>query len=558
VFGAPVGTPLGAYCRAAEESLPEPVEHPALAAIVDGHRLRELSYPVTRDIHAEPINGLHPDGARIYRRSLTFLLVAAAAELFPDHTITIDHSVPDGGYYGEVTGRDPFTEDELKAIKTRMQEIVAADEPIIKKQVPLEEARAMFEARGADDKLRLLEARESDFLVTYTLRGYTDYYYGYMLPSTGYLKLFDLMKVPDGFILRFPTRRARNTIHPYAPSPKIFEVFRRASEWLGLLGIDDIGRLNRATESPDRIREIILIAEALHERHIAQMASDVAAQHRESGVRLVTIAGPSSSGKTTFAKRLAIQLSTQGLRPFTIELDNYFVPRRLTPLDENGDYDYENVHAVDIGLFNEQLVKLMAGDEVRLSRYDFIKGDRAWAERPTRITPEHIIIVEGIHGLNPELLKEVPAAAVYRIYCSALTQLNIDRHNRVPTTDVRLIRRIVRDYAYRGYSAQDTIERWESVRKGEKKWIFPFQENADQLFNSSLAYELTVLRPLVEPLLRQVDPQSGCFIEANRLLAFLRWVHPLSPDKVPGNSLLREFVGGLVLADYIPGDGRDD
>ncbi len=553
VLEAPVGTPLEAYLRAAEPLNARPMDAPVVAAIVDG-QLRELTMPVTRDAQVEPVTLRSSDGMRVYRRSLVFLLVTAARELYPGCEIVVEHALPNGGFFCTVMGRGSFTEDELAQLATHMQEIVAADEPIGKVRVPLEKARAYFETIGADDKLRLLENRDKDYLVLYTLRGQKDYYYGYMVPSTGYLTTFSLQPYSHGFVLRYPRAENPGIIYPEGESPKLAAVFEQTAEWLELLGIEDIGQLNRAI-AEGRARELILVAEALHEQRVAQIAAEIARLHHERCARLVLIAGPSSSGKTTFSKRLAIQLMAQGLRPYPLALDNYFVDRDQTPRDENGDYDFEALEALDLDLFNAQLLTLMDGREVQLPRYNFISGAREPGEK-VQLSHSHILLVEGIHGMNPALVRALPEGCTYRVYVSALTQLNIDRHNRVPTTDVRLLRRIVRDARHRGYTASDTIGRWPSVRRGEKRYIFPYQENADVMFNSSLVYELSVLRPLAEPLLLQVDRDSPHYIEAKRLLSFLRWVRPLDDHLIPDNSLLREFVGGSILRDYMPGERR--
>ena len=541
VFEGPVGTPLEAFVRTA--ALDKPV--PTVAALID-NELRELAYRVEEDVEVSPVTMSDSDGFRIYRRSLAFLLVTAVHELFPEASVYVDHSLTFGGYLCQAEGRGPFTDEELAQIEARMWEIVRSDAPILKERVPLGDAVALFAARGETDKLRLLSRRRKDYLTLYQLRGFRDYFHGYMVPSTGYLTQFALQSYPPGFALRFPRSDPPMVLQPFADYPKLVSVFREYGEWMELIGIRDVGSLNEAIAG-ERVREVVLVAEALHEQRVARIAEEIAS--REGKVRLVLVAGPSSSGKTTFSKRLSIQLLAQGRRPFALELDAYFVDRAKTPRDEHGEYDFEALGAVDVALFNEQLLQLLAGQEVTLPRYNFQRGCRE-VGHTVRLRPDHVLIVEGIHGLNPELVPAIPPEATYRVYVSALTQLNIDKHNRVPTTDTRLIRRTVRDASQRGYSAQQTVDRWSSVRRGEKRWIFPYQEHADAMLNSALVYELAVLKPFAEPLLRQIEPGTRAYVEAKRLLAFLEWFEPLNTDLVPDNSILREFVGGSILRDF--------
>lgn len=550
ILEGPIGTPLEVFVQAAEEMAEIPRGTLAVAATVDG-LLRELTMPVTRDISVKPVTTDTGDGSRIYRRSLAFLLTVAVAELYPDIQVLIDYALPSGAFFCKVRGRDPFTPEELERIKARMREIVVASEPITRHEIRLSEAIEMFRACGDDDKVRLLEFRNKNYLTIYKLRGQVDYFYGYMVPHTGYLTAFNVLPEEDGFVLQYPRRETPNEIRPYVRSPQLTEVFRRTDEWLSLLGVEDIGNLNQAIRD-GRSRELVLVNEALHEQHIAQIATEIAKRHHD-GLRLVLIAGPSSSGKTTFSKRLAIQLMAHGLRPYTLEMDRYFVERELTPRDENGEYDFEALEAVDLQLFNEQLLALTTSKPVRIPRYNFTTGKREFDANEVQLSTDHVLIVEGIHGLNPGLVPLLPTERTYRIYVSALTQLNIDRHNRVPTTDVRLIRRIVRDAAHRGYTAFDTLSRWESVRRGEKRNIFPYQENADVMFNSALLYELAVLRPMAEPLLLQIEPRQAHYIEARRLLSILGWLQTMDAELVPDNSLLREFIGKSILRDYAPG-----
>lgn len=551
ILEGPVGTPLEEFILAydGDQSRQLPERVPVVGAIVDG-TLRELTMPVTRDVSVVPVTTDTGDGSRIYRRSLAFLLTVAIGELYPGTQVLIDFALPSGAFFCKVRGREPFTPPELEQVKARMLEIVAAAEPIERREIELAEAVKLFRASGDDDKVRLLQFRHKPYLTIYTLRGQVDYFYGYMVPNTSYLTLFEILPEEDGFVLQYPRRESPTIIRPYVKSPQLTRVFRQTEEWLTLLGIEDIGHLNMGIRD-GRARELVLVNEALHEQHIAHIATQIAERHRD-GLRLVLIAGPSSSGKTTFSKRLAIQLMAHGLKPYTLEMDRYFVEREKTPRDETGEYDFEALEAVDIPLFNDQIARLTAGEKVRIPHFNFVTGLREVGEE-VQLSAEHILIVEGIHGLNPGLVQALPTRQTYRIYVSALTQLNIDRHNRVPTTDVRLIRRIVRDATYRGYSAVETLSRWESVRRGEKRNIFPYQENADIMFNSALLYELAVLRPLAEPLLLQIEPRDPHYIEARRLLSILSWLTPMDAELVPDNSLLREFIGGSILRDYTPG-----
>lgn len=552
VVEGPVGTTIEQFLLAASEMAPERYDSPFMGGILDG-RLRELAYPVMRDAEIEPVLLSSSDGGRIYRRSLVMLLTTAVEELWPDTKVAVSYSVPDGGFYCKLINHDPLTPEELVTLYEHMRQIVAHNDPIVKRIAPLEEASALFEARQDSDKVRLLEQRTRDDLVLYNLRGREDYYYGYMVPSTSYLQYFRLIAVDGGFILQYPRKEAPDTLGNITAYKKLTQVFQEADHWLQRMGVEDVGRLNRIVRE-DRVHELILVAEALHEQRVALIASEIVFKHETQGVQIVLIAGPSSSGKTTFAKRLAIQLLAHGVRPFTLEMDNYFVDRELTPRDEEGEYDFESLHALNLPLFNEQLLQLISGQEVNLPRFDFLTG-RSGPGRLARLTRGQIIIIEGIHGLNPALVPDIPQDVIFRVYVSALTQLNIDLHNRVSTTDVRLLRRIVRDAHHRGFGAADTLRRWPSVRRGEKNYIFPYQENADTMFNSALVYELAATKSLVEPLLLQVKYGTPEHIEANRLLSFLNWVQPLNEAQqrhIPDTSLLREFIGGSSLQDYYP------
>jgi len=541
-FEAPVGTSLEQYFRAAIGE----AQVPFIAALVNGE-LRELTYKIWTDASVEPLFLSDSDGIRIYRRSLSFLLITVVRELFPEAFVFVDHSLPFGGFFCEVGGRRPFSEEELAQIEDRMHEIVAEDFNIRREQVPLEEALEMFRKRGETDKAKLLARRDREDLKLYNLRDSRDYFHGYMVPSTGYLRYFTLQKWPPGFVLQYPRRTNPQDLVSTRDYPQLTAIFREYGKRLRLLGVSSVSGLNEAIETA-RIRETVLVSEALHEQRIAQIANEIS---QKEEVQLVVIAGPSASGKTTFSKRLSIQLLAEGIQPFPLALDDYFVDREKTPRDKNGNFNFEALEALDVGLFNKHLQALMREEEVQLPRFNFKTGKREKGER-IKLGPDHIIIVEGIHGLNPRLVAGVPDERIYSIYVSALTQLNIDRHNRVPTTDTRLIRRIVRDATYRGYTAEDTLEHWDMVRQGEKEFIFPYQEHANIMFNSALVYELAVLKELAEPLLLQVKPSSPRRVEVKRLLALLQWFQPCDPELVPDNSILREFIGGSILRDYSP------
>jgi len=547
VFSGPVGAPLAAFVQIA---FPDQVP-PIMAAFVDGE-LEELRYQVRRDIQVELIDTTLNDGMRIYQRSLCFVLIVAIHELYPQAKVLIDHSVALGGFYCQIRHHEPLTPEQVGQVQRRMREIIVSDEPITKERLSRLDALALFASQGYEDKVHLLESSRTDEVSVYALRGIRDYFYGYMAPSTGALRWFDLEPYDGGIILRLPNRTNPTELPQARDYPKLMQVFRQHGHWMSLLQMSDIGALNRAV-SEGRILEAILVSEALHEKNISDIADSVLAhRHKDrpaDSVRLILIAGPSASGKTTFSRRLAIQLMVNGLRPLAIGLDDYFVDRELTPRDANGDYDFEAFEAIDTALFNAHLTALLAGQEVLLRRFDFKEGKGVPGSK-VRLESDDVLIIEGIHGLNPSLVSSIPEACVFRIYVSALTQLNIDHHNRVPTTDTRLIRRTVRDAQYRGYSAKDTIDRWESVRRGEERNIFPYQENADVMFNSALPYELAVLKPFIEPLLLRVPRGTLASVEARRLLAFLRWVHPCEPTLVPDNSILREFIGGSILRGF--------
>jgi len=546
VMEGPRGTPLEDFILAANL----PPEPRVVATLMNG-RLRELCFPLQEDADLVPITTATNDGARIYRRSLSFLMIVAAADVLPGQIITILHSMPFGGYYCERNDGQRLSDDELLALKRKMRELVQADLPIDNVRLPLDEALAFFREQGDFEKAELFARRRKAYLTLYELNGIRDYFHGFMVPRTRYLDLFDLCHYNNGFILHFPRRSWPGVLQPFEDEPRLAQIFQTYKDWLTIMGVGNVTALNQAIAN-GRSREVILVAEALHERQLASIARAIA--NRQPAVRLVAVSGPTSAGKTTFAKRLALQVMAQGIYPVIISLDDYFVNREDTPRDPLGNFDFEALEAVDIALFQADMRRLMAGEEVVLPRYNFKTGMREQGA-PLRIGQDHVILVEGIHGLNPRLTANLPPSAMFRVFISAFTQLNLDRHNRVPTTDTRLLRRIVRDAAHRGYSATQTIGRWSSVRRGEKNHIFPYQNSADVFFNSALVYELSALKLLAEPLLLQVEAGTMERLEANRLMAFLQWFEPMSPGDlqyIASDSILREFIGGSLLETFHP------
>jgi uridine kinase len=541
VLEGPRGASLAAFL-----SRPGLTSAPIVGGVVNGE-LRELTYPIVSEARVRPVTMDEADGMRIYRRSLTFLLAAAFEELFPDAILTVDHSVSSGGYFCQVSGRK-VGHDELRALEARMRELVKQDLPFAKAEVKTADAITYFRDKGYHDKERLLVHRRKPTIAMYALGNLRDYHHGYMVPSSGYLRWFALQPSDDGFTLQFPQQNEPTGVPAPRRHSKLLTAFRLYGDWLDRLGISSVGTLNDAI-CAGRGREIILVAEALQEAQIAAIAQQIVA--RRHAARVILIAGPSCSGKTTFSKRLSIQLLAQGVSTLAVELDGFFVDREQTPRDETGEYDYEALEALDLLRLSHDLRALVSGESVLLPHYDF-KAGRQLDGVAARLGPGQVLVLEGIHGLNPALLPDIPAEQTLRIYASALTQLNLDRYNRVSTTDTRLIRRIVRDAAQRGYPAAETIRRWESVRRGEKRHIFPYQENADVMFNSALVYEGSALAPLAEPLLRQVTFGTTEHVEAKRLLRLLEWFEPIDPGLIPDNSILREFLGGSILSEFTP------
>jgi uridine kinase len=535
------GAPLEEFINVIQDDI-----NPQIVGVILDGSLRELTFPLNQDGVASLITMADGDGARIYRRSLIFLLEVAFKNCFPEGKLTIDHSVSSGGFHCQIENLDNFGKPQLVEIEEYMRRLVEDNIPFVREVVPLQEAIDYFTEVGEFDKVSLLKYRKRSDLVLYRANNVRDYHHGYMVPSSGYLKWFALDLVNGGFVLRFPHRYNSHTLQPLGQFPTLLKTFKEYGDWLNKLGIPSVGALNDAIQD-GHIDEVILVSEALHEMQISRIADQIYENRDRVGV--VLIAGPSSSGKTTFSKRLSIQLVARGITPFALEMDNFFVDRDKTPLLPDGHKDYESLRAMDLERLNHDVKLLLAGEEVQLPHYNFITGLSEKGEI-ARLNQDEIVILEGIHGLNPNLLQEIDPAMTFRIYISCLTQLNLDRHNRISTTDTRMIRRIVRDARDRGYSASQTIARWEAVRQGEKMHIFPYQENADVMFNSALVYEISTLKPMVEPLLRQVTFGTPEHIEAKRLLKFLEWFLPASSEYVPDNSILREFIGHSILTDF--------
>lgn len=537
-----VSFPIGSSLLEIASELDLHLSYPIVSAKVN-NRAEGLNFRLYHNKDVEFLDVTEASGMRTYVRSLCFVLYKAVSELFPQAVLHIEHPVSKGYFCDLRLGRSLTLNDVIR-IKQRMVELVAQDIPFESVECLTEEAIRLFAERGMTDKVRLLETSGSLYTCYYRLGDTVDYYYGNLLPSTGYLHLFDLVKYYDGLLLRFPSQENPSVLEEVVKQEKMFEVFKEHLHWLSIMGLSNVGDINMACNQ-GRATDLINVAEALQEKKIAQIADSIYRRGLEGKpVRLVLIAGPSSSGKTTFSKRLSIQLMANGLKPHPISLDDYFVEREHTPLDQSGKYDYESLYALDLDLFNTQLQAMLRGEEVDVPRFNFKTGKKEWGHERLRLEDNTILILEGIHALNPELTAQIPADSKYRIYVSALTSISLDDHNRIPTTDNRLLRRIIRDFSTRGYSAQETISRWPSVRAGEDKWIFPYQENADAMFNSSMIFEFSALRPHAESVLSSVPRHCPEYAEAYRLLRFIRYFTPISDKDIPPTSLLREFLGG--------------
>ncbi len=507
------------------------------------NKVESLDFRVYYNKDIEFLDITSSSGMRTYVRSLFFILVKAVEELYPQGSISLEHPISKG-YFCKLHIDRTIGLDDVQRIKQKMQEIIAADIPYTRTESHTEEVVRLFEKRGMMDKARLLDTYGQLYSYYYQLGDTVDCYYSSLVPSTGYIRLFDIVKYYDGLLLRIPSRENPTKLEEVVKQEKMLEVFQEYHRWNQILGISTVGDLNVACNH-GHATDLINVSEALQEKKIAQIADEITHRNQDGKrVKLVLISGPSSSGKTTFSKRLSIQLMTNGLKPYPISLDDYFVNRNDTPLDENGKHDFESLYAVDLPFFEEQLTTLLNGEEVELPRYNFTTGKREMSGKKLRIDEHMILIIEGIHALNPALTPHIPNENKYKVYVSALTTILLDNHNYIPTTDNRLLRRIIRDYKYRNYSAEETIARWPSVRAGEEKWIFPYQENADAMFNSALLFELAVLKDYVEPVLRKVPNRCPEYSEAHRLLRFLNYFVSVQDKELPPTSLLREFLGG--------------
>ena len=536
--GQTVEVPMGSSLEEIYGLLGLEMKNPPVIARVN-NKVEGLHFKVYKQKDVEYLDITSASGMRTYTRSLFFVLCKAAHELWKDCRVSIDVPVSNGYYVDLQLGR-PVTLDDVGLLRRRMQDIIDTGLPIHRHETTTEEALRLFRENGSASKVKLLQSLGSLYTTYYSLDGYVDYYYGALLTNTSQLYLFGLEKYYDGMLLRLPSRQHPQELGELLMQDRMFGIFKEHHRWQGILGMRTIGDLNEAIAA-GRTNLLIQVGEALQEKKIAQIADDIL---RRRGTRLVLIAGPSSSGKTTTCKRLSVQLLVGGVKPIGISLDDYFVDRDKTPRDASGDYDFEHLHALNLPLFNEQLNALFRGEEVELPRYDFPTGKSVPSGRKLQLKGKEVLVIEGIHALNPELTAQVPQEQIYRIYASALTTILLDAHNYIPTTDNRLLRRIIRDHKYRAVNAQETIRRWPSVRKGENRWIFPYQENADAMFNTAMLFELAVIKQQAEPLLEQVPENCVEYAEAYRLRKFLSYIKPIPEDQIPPTSLLREFLGG--------------
>lgn len=532
--------PLGTSLKLISEDLQTHLDHPVLGAFVN-NKLKELTYNIYKPKTIEFIDITHPDGMKMYVRSLLFVLQKAVNEVLGGKQLKVEHAISKGFYCEIDEINDSIDIDTVFAIGDRMREIIKLGLPFERDEILSTEAIELFKKNNLEQKALLLKSRPQLYTSVYKLDQNLDYFYGFLVPSTDYLKVFDLVKYYDGMLLMVPKQITPTECEDIIIQDKLFEIFQEYKHWGDILNVGYIGNINEIVKQGEE-SDLIKVGEALQEKKLVYIADRIS--NKETHPKLILISGPSSSGKTTFAQRLAIQLKVAGLKPVTLSLDNYFVDRDLTPLDENGEYDFEALEAIDINLLNNHLVRLFRGEQVNLPKFSFQEGKKVYNGNTLQIDDKTIIIAEGIHALNPKLTLKINKSVKYNIYVSALTTVSLDNHNRIPTTDTRLVRRIVRDYRYRNYSASDTINRWQSVRKGEEKNIFPYQENADVMFNTAVHYEAGVLKQYVEPILHEVPPNNKAYREAVRLLKFFSYVVPVPDDEIPPTSILREFLGG--------------
>ena len=525
-------------------SIPTHPYAPLLACYVN-NRLRELNFKIYTPLTLRFIDITHFEGMRVYQRTLFFILYKAVHDLYPERILHIKHAVAKG-FYCEIEGMEDISDEELGRVRNRMQDIINQNIPIVRNRITFDEAIEILKKNRLDDKLSLLETRPHLYVSIYNMADVVGYFYGVLAISTGYIHMFDIHKYYKGFRIATPQRTDPSHIEEEVPQNKMFEVFNEYNRWVEIIGVANIGALNEKILD-HKGGNLLRIAESLHEKSVGYIADRIAERHKQGKAKIVLISGPSSSGKTSFAKRLGIQLSIWGLDPVLISLDDYFIDREKTPRDENGEYDFEALEAIDVPMFNDHLNRLIHGEEIDMPRYNFISGKREFLGRKLKMKNNSVLVIEGIHGLNPKLTPQIEADMKFKIYVSALTSISIDNLNRVATTDNRLIRRIVRDYRTRGNNATDTLRRWESVRRGEDKHIFPNQEQADMIFNSSLFYELAVLKDYVRPLLREVPDTTHEFGEARRLLKFLDLFTAMDGKEIPPTSILREFIGGSAF-----------
>lgn len=532
--------PIGSSLLDIYTAVGAPLRYRPMNAQVN-NKTESLNFRCWQPKDIEFIDYTQLSGLRTYVRSLCHIFSKAVYDIWPTATLNLEHPVSKG-YYCVIHNGKNIDLETIERIKKRMWELIDADLPFLHKSVRTVDAAVLFRERGMNDKARLIETAGLPYTSYYELEGYINFFYGCLTPSTGYIQLFDLEPYMDGVLLRIPKQTDPMELQPVIKQDKMFEAYKEHLTLQRTVGLDNVGDLNLAIEK-GRSQDIILVSEAMQEKQVAKIAEKIADGYKE-GIRIVLISGPSSSGKTTFCKRLQVQLTTNLLHPVGISLDDYFLNREDTPKDEHGEYDFESLYVLDLPYFNKDLKKLLSGEEIELPSFNFETGQRVFKGKKLKLRENSILVIEGIHALNPELTEFIDDKYKYRVYVSVLTSISLDNHNWIPTTDNRLLRRIIRDYRFRGYSAEDTINRWPSVRRGEDKWIFPYQENADAMFNSAMLYELAALRKFAEPILAQVPESSKANAEAYRLLRFLRYFNYIPTEELPGTSLLREFLGG--------------